>query len=93
MKDLTVRWPGRPEQKFVPLGDYEEVVAELERLRGRIDKLLASPRRCDDCPGGEDYKTEVERLREELAKHGRGKCMEYNAKYGGDVRIPLEEEA
>ena len=43
---------------------------ELERLQGRIDKLLASPRRCDDCPGGDDYKTEVERLREENKRVG-----------------------
>ena len=52
--------------------DYEARItgleAEVERLQGRIDKLLASPRRCDDCPGGEDYKTEVERLRARIAE-------------------------
>ena len=42
--------------------EVEQLTAEVERLQGRIDKLLASPRRCDDCPGGEDYKAEVERL-------------------------------
>ena len=61
-----------------------ELQNELERLRKQADEngymVLARDR-------------ELERLREELAKHGRGKCMEYNAKYGGDVRIPLEEEA
>ena len=46
----------------------DRIQAEVERLQGRIDKLLASPRRCDDCPGGEDYKTEVERLRARITE-------------------------
>jgi len=44
---------------------------EVERLNKRVEKLLAHPRRCDDCPGGEDMTeqnadllAEVERLRE-----------------------------
>jgi len=43
-----------------------ELLDERTELRERIQKLLADPRRCDDCPGGEDYKTEVKRLRELL---------------------------
>ena len=51
--------------------ERDRLEGEKERLRERVKKLLASPRRCDDCPGGDDLTEEVARLRESRDKHLR----------------------
>jgi uncharacterized coiled-coil DUF342 family protein len=40
----------------------DRLQVERDALEVRVERLLAQPHRCDDCPGGEDYKTERDAL-------------------------------